>query len=261
MCRVRAGDEITYAAIDGLAVDLAVTDESLVAFIDGHLFGDWSPQGSVARARDVELLAPVIPSKIVGIGRNYRDHASEMGGEVPGEPLMFIKPSTSVIGPGDAIRLPWQSEQVDHEAELAIVIGRMCRDVPRDRAAEVIFGFTCANDVSARDLQRADSQWTRAKGFDTFCPLGPWIDTEFDWTDATIICSVNGEIRQYANTGDVIFGVPDLVAAVTSVMTLLPGDVILTGTPAGVGPIGQGDTVSVTIQGLGTLTNTVVDRG
>lgn len=261
ICRVRAGDEITYAAIDALSDDLGITDETLVAFIDGHPFGDWSPQGSVARARDVELLAPVIPSKIVGIGRNYRDHASEMGGEVPTEPLMFLKPSTSVIGPGDAIRIPWQSEKVEHEAELAIVIGRVCRDVSRDRAAEVIFGYTCGNDVSARDLQRADGQWARAKGFDTFCPLGPWIDTELDWTDAAISCTVNGEIRQSANTGDVVFGVPDLIAAVTSVMTLLPGDVILTGTPSGVGPIVEGDTVAVTIQGLGTLTNTVVDRG
>lgn len=261
ICRVRAGDEITYAAIDALSDDLGITDETLVAFIDGHPFGDWSPQGSVARARDVELLAPVIPSKIVGIGRNYRDHASEMGGEVPAEPLMFLKPSTSVIGPGDAIRIPWQSGKVEHEAELSIVIGRVCRDVPRDRAAEVIFGFTCGNDVSARDLQPADGQWTRAKGFDTFCPLGPWIDTEFDWTDAAITCMVNGEIRQSANTGDVVFGVPDLIAAVTSVMTLLPGDVILSGTPSGVGPIVEGDTVAVAIQGLGTLTNTVVDRG
>jgi 2-keto-4-pentenoate hydratase/2-oxohepta-3-ene-1,7-dioic acid hydratase in catechol pathway len=166
-----------------------------------------------------------------------------------------------VIGPGDAIQLPWQSEEVHHEAELAIVIGRMCRDVPRDRAAEVVFGFTCANDVSARDLQRADGQWSRAKGFDTFCPLGPWIDTDFDWTDAEITCVVNGQVRQSANIGDVVFGVPELIVAVTSVMTLLPGDVILTGTPAGVGPLAQGDTVTVTIQGLGTLTNTVVDRG
>ncbi len=261
ICRVRAGDEITYAAIDGLSDDLAITDETVVAFIDGHPFGEWSPQGTVARARDVEFLAPVIPSKIIGIGRNYRDHASEMGGEVPGEPLIFLKPSTSVIGPGDAIQLPWQSEEVHHEAELAIVIGRMCRDVPRDRAAEVVFGFTCANDVSARDLQRADGQWSRAKGFDTFCPLGPWIDTDFDWTDAEITCVVNGQVRQSANIGDVVFGVPELIVAITSVMTLLPGDVILTGTPAGVGPLAQGDTVTVTIQGLGTLTNTVVDRG
>lgn len=261
ICRVRVGEEITYAAIDGLTDSQMIGDETIVAFIDGHPFGEWTPQGTVARARDVELLAPVIPSKVVGIGRNYRDHASEMGGSVPAEPLLFLKPSTSVIGPGDAIRLPWQSDEVDHEAELAVVIGRVCREVPVDRAGEVIFGFTCANDVSARDLQRADGQWARAKGFDTFCPLGPWIDTEFDWTDAAITCTVNDEVRQRASTGDVVFGVPELIAAVSTVMTLLPGDVILTGTPAGVGRIRQGDTVSVTIEGLGTLTNTVVDRG
>lgn len=261
VCRVRAGDEITYAAIDGLADDLAITDETVVAFIDGHPFGEWMPHGTVAKARDVELLAPVIPSKVVGIGRNYRDHAAEMGGEAPAEPLMFLKPSTAVIGPGDEILLPWQSDDVHHEGELAVVIGRLCRDVPVERAADVIFGFTCANDVSARDLQRADGQWTRAKGFDTFCPLGPWIETDFDWTDAGLTCVVNGEIRQQANIGDVVFGVPELVAAVSAVMTLVPGDVILTGTPAGVGPLRGGDVVTVSIEGLGSLTNPVADGG
>lgn len=261
VCRVRSGEDISYAAIDGLSDDLAITDETVVAFIDGHPFGEWTPRGTVARARDVQLLAPVIPSKVIGIGRNYRDHAAEMGGTAPTEPLMFLKPSTSVIGPRDEIRLPWQSEAVDHEGELAVVIGRLCRDVPVERATEVIFGVTCANDVSARDIQKIDGQWTRAKGFDTFCPLGPWIETEFDWTDASITCTVNGEVRQHANTGDVVFGVPELVAAVTAVMTLVPGDVILTGTPAGVGPLRGGDIVSVTIEGVGTLTNPVIDRG
>ena len=261
VCRVRVGEDIYYAAIDGLSDDLEITDDSVVAFIDGYPFGEWTPRGTVARAREVTLLAPVIPSKVIGIGKNYRDHAAEMGGEVPADPLMFLKPSTAVIGPGDAIRLPWQSEDVHHEGELALVIGRLCRDVPAERAAEVIFGFTCANDVSARDLQRTDGQWTRAKGFDTFCPLGPWIETEFDWTDARLTCAVNGEVRQDSNVGDVVVGVPDLIAAVSAVMTLVPGDVILTGTPAGVGPLRGGDTVTVRIEGLGSLTNPVVDGG
>jgi 2-keto-4-pentenoate hydratase/2-oxohepta-3-ene-1,7-dioic acid hydratase in catechol pathway len=174
--------------------------------------------------------------------------------------MIFLKPSTSIIGPDEAIALPWQSEHVDHEAELAIVIGRFCRDVPIERVPEVILGYTCANDVSARDLQKADGQWGRAKGFDTFCPLGPWISTEVDLDDAHLACIVDGEVRQNGQLGDMIRNVPELVSWISSVMTLLPGDVILTGTPAGVGPLKAGQEVAVAIEGIGILSNPVVDR-
>jgi 2-keto-4-pentenoate hydratase/2-oxohepta-3-ene-1,7-dioic acid hydratase in catechol pathway len=213
---------------------------------------------------DVRLLAPIFSSKIVGIGRNYADHAAEHDAPVPTEPLLFIKPSTSVIGPHDAIRLPPQSKQVEHEAELAVVIGAAgARRVDRAGAARAVFGYTCGNDVTARDLQRGDGQWTRAKGFDSFCPLGPWIETELDATDLEVRCEVgpdpgNLEVRQLGRTRDMVFDVPTLVSYVSHVMTLLPGDVILTGTPAGVSPIVAGDTVSVRIEGIGELANPVV---
>lgn len=261
ICRIRVADDISYAAIDNLGPDLEVTDDSVIALIEGHPFGEWRPQGQVYRARDVELLAPVLPSKVVGIGRNYQAHVAEMNNVAPEEPLLFLKPNTSVIGPGTNIEIPWQSEHVDHEAELAVVIGRMCRSVPKERVAEVIFGYTCANDVSARDLQKKDQQWARAKGFDSFCPLGPWIETEIEADALAVTCTVNGEVRQAGNTSDLIFDIPTLVAHVSEAMTLLPGDVILTGTPSGVGPLHAGDSVSVTIEGIGTLTNGVVDRG
>jgi 2-keto-4-pentenoate hydratase/2-oxohepta-3-ene-1,7-dioic acid hydratase in catechol pathway len=175
--------------------------------------------------------------------------------------MIFLKPSTSVIGPGEPITLPWQSERVDHEAELAVVIGRLCRDVPEERVDEVILGYTCANDVTARDLQKSDGQWGRAKGFDTFCPLGPWIETEVDLDDARVVCRVDGDIRQDGSTGQMVRGVRELVAWISSVMTLIPGDVILTGTPAGIGPIVAGETVEIEIEGIGRLSNPVVDRG
>ena len=174
--------------------------------------------------------------------------------------MLFLKPSTSVIGPGDAIALPWQSEQVEHEAELAVVISRLCRDVSADDADSVILGYTCANDVTARDLQKRDGQWGRAKGFDSFCPLGPWITTEADLDEALITCSVNGEIRQQAVLGDMVHGVAAIIEHVSSAMTLLPGDVLLTGTPAGVGPLNAGDLVDVAIEGIGSLSNPVVER-
>ena len=211
---------------------------------------------------DVRLVAPVLPSKVVAVGRNYLDHVREMGADKPpSEPMIFLKPSTSVIGPGEPILLPWQSEQVEHEAEIAVVIGRLCRDVPEDRVNEVILGYTCANDVTARDLQGTDGQWGRAKGFDSFCPLGPWIETDLDVEDATVTCTVNGELRQSAVGADMVRAIPELVAWISSVMTLLPGDVILTGTPAGVGRLEAGDETSVSISGIGTLTNPVTDRG
>ncbi len=209
----------------------------------------------------VRLLAPVVGSKIVAVGKNYADHVREMGGdEPPADPVLFLKPSTSVIGPGDAIALPALSNEVDHEAELAVVIGGIVRRVPVERALEAVLGYTCANDVTARDLQRSDGQWARAKGFDTFCPLGPWIETELDPSALALECRVNGELRQAGSTSDLLRGVAELIAYASAVMTLLPGDVLLTGTPAGVGPIKAGDRVEVTIEGIGTLSNEVVDR-
>ncbi len=210
---------------------------------------------------DVRLLCPVIPrSKVVGIGRNYSDHAAEMGGEVPEEPLIFLKPNTSVISPGDPIRYPAQSTEVHFEGELAVVIGRACWDLPPERAAEAIFGYTIGNDVTARDLQRSDPQWTRAKGFDSFCPLGPWIVIDLDVEDLAITTELNGELKQAARTSAMVHKIPELISYVSRVMTLLPGDVILTGTPAGVGPMKPGDQVSVSIEGIGTLSNPVVAR-
>jgi 2-keto-4-pentenoate hydratase/2-oxohepta-3-ene-1,7-dioic acid hydratase in catechol pathway len=209
----------------------------------------------------VRLLAPVIPrSKIVAIGKNYADHAAEMGGVVPEEPIIFIKPNTTVIGPGDTIVWPAMAPSIDYEAELAIVIGRICKDVPKERVNDVIFGYTLANDVTCRELQKKDGQWTRAKGFDTFCPLGPWIETEFVPGTQRISTTLNGEIKQDANLSEMIFKVPEIINFVSSVMTLLPGDVIITGTPAGIGPMSEKSTVAVSIEGLGQLTNKVSAR-
>ena len=257
ICRFAVGEDIWFGAVDGLDDDDQVTDESIVAPIEGHPFVDIRPEGSVMKLADVRLLAPVIPSKIVCVGKNYREHAAEMDSQAPDEPLLFLKPSTAVIGSGDPIDLPWQSEQVEHEGELAVVIGRMCKDIPIDRVDEVVFGYTCANDVTARDLQKSDGQWARAKGFDTFCPLGPWIQTELSPADADITVRVNGEQCQHGGIDAMVHDVPAVVSYVSSCMTLLPGDVILTGTPEGVGPLADGDSVSVGISGIGTLTNPV----
>ena len=233
----------------------------VIAELDGHPFTP-APQttGRAWPLEEVRLLAPVLPSKIAAIGRNYAEHARELGNEVPDVPITFLKPSTSVIGPNETIAYPEISKDVHHEAELAVVIGRLCRQVPLDRAKEVILGYTCANDVTARDLQQAEKQWGRAKGFDTFCPLGPWIETEIDPADLSVTCTVNDELKQAGRTSQMIRDVAALVAHVSEAMTLLPGDVILTGTPSGVGPLQVGDTVSVTIENIGTLTNRVVSR-
>jgi 2-keto-4-pentenoate hydratase/2-oxohepta-3-ene-1,7-dioic acid hydratase in catechol pathway len=210
----------------------------------------------------VRVLAPVIPrSKVVCVGKNYADHAAEMGGTVPKEPIIFIKPNTSVIGPNDIINWPSQSQRVDHEAELAIVISRICKDVPKERYSDVIFGYTVANDVTARDIQQGDGQWTRGKSFDTFCPLGPWIDTEFVPSAQRITAEVDGEIKQDAKLNEMVFDIPTIINFITSAMTLLPGDVILTGTPAGIGPVIPGKEVKISIEGLGQLTNRVSERG
>ncbi|MBM4326555.1 MAG: hypothetical protein FJ118_05250 [Deltaproteobacteria bacterium] len=203
------------------------------------------------------LLAPVQPTKVVAIGLNYRDHAEEVGLPLPEEPILFIKPSTSVIGPLDPILLPRMSARVDYEAELAVVIGRTARNVPKDRAAEYISGYTCLNDVTARDLQQKDGQWTRAKSFDTFCPIGPWIETEVDPSDLAIELLLNGEPKQRSRTSNLIFNPFQLVAFVSDVMTLFPGDVIATGTPSGIGRLAPGDQVEVRIEGIGSLINVV----
>ncbi len=229
------------------------------AEIEGHPFAQIKMTGQRWALEDVRLLAPILPSKVVCVGRNFAEHAAELGHEVPTEPLIFLKPSTSVIGPGEAVRIPAVSEQVEHEAELAVVIGLPgARGVDRSSAAASIFGYTCANDVTARDLQRKDVQFTRAKGFDSFCPIGPWIETDADVAAAEIRCEVNGEVRQLGSTADMVFDPAALVSYISQVMTLLPGDVVLTGTPAGVGPLEGGDRVSVSIAGIGTLTNQVV---
>jgi 2-keto-4-pentenoate hydratase/2-oxohepta-3-ene-1,7-dioic acid hydratase in catechol pathway len=231
--------------------------ENNVGLLDGTPFGEHRRSEATIPLRKVKLLAPVLPGKIIAVGRNYAEHAREHGEVVPPAPLIFLKPPSSVIGPGETICLPPQSKQVEHEAELAVVMGRSGRWIPPEWAQDYVLGYTCANDVTARDLQRSDGQWTRAKGFDTFCPLGPWIETDFDPADAVVTCRVGGAMRQMASTREMAFSVAQLIAYISTVMTLEPGDVILTGTPAGVGPLEVGDVVEVDIEGLGTLHNPV----
>jgi len=210
---------------------------------------------------EVRLLAPVIPrSKVIGIGRNYADHAREMGNEVPAEPLMFLVPNTAVVGPGDPVVLPRQSSNVHYEGELAVVIGKIAKDVRIEDALDCVWGYTVADDVTARDLQQSDGQWARAKGFDTFCPLGPWVETEIDVSDLRLVTRLDGEVVQDGTTADIVHQVPYLVAYASAAFTLLPGDVILTGTPSGVGPVRAGQRVSVEIEGIGTLDNPFVRR-
>jgi 2-keto-4-pentenoate hydratase/2-oxohepta-3-ene-1,7-dioic acid hydratase in catechol pathway len=261
IARFTTGDGASFGVVEG-DDDTALT----VRRIDGHPFAPFQVVGDPVPLADVRLLAPVLPSKVVAIGRNYAEHVQEMGNEVDlaEPPIVFLKPSTSVVGPGDSVQYPvGVSEQVDYEGELAVVIARLCREVPPARVKDVVLGFTCANDVTARDLQRSESQWGRAKGFDTFCPIGPWVETDLTETlagDLAVTTTVNGELRQAGRTSQMIHGVAELIAHVTQAMTLLPGDVILTGTPAGVGPLHVGDEVAVTIEGVGTLTNPVAAR-
>jgi len=224
----------------------------------GTFFEDPVPTGEEVPLDAVRLLAPVLPSKIVAVGRNYADHAEELGNPMPEEPMIFLKPSTSVIGPGDDIPYPGQSTRVDHEAELAVVVGRLARRVPLEEVGKFVLGYTCANDVTARDLQDRDGQWTRAKSFDGFCPLGPWVETELNPLDLAVECRVNGDTRQAGRTSQIAFGPAELIEFVSQVMTLLPGDVVLTGTPAGVGPLQVGDRVEVEVEGIGVLQNGVV---
>jgi 2-keto-4-pentenoate hydratase/2-oxohepta-3-ene-1,7-dioic acid hydratase in catechol pathway len=257
IARFAKGDGVAYGVVEGES-----GAGQAIAELFGHPFGI-DPAGVRFSGEryplaEVRLLAPVLPSKVVAVGKNYPGHAREMGSGPPEEPVLFLKPSTSVTGPGDRIAYPVKiTDRVDYEGELAVIIGRLCRDVPKERAEDVIFGYTCANDVTARDLQARDGQWTRAKGFDTFCPLGPWMETGTNPADLGITTTVNGDVRQHARTSELLWDVPSLIAYVSSVMTLLPGDVLLTGTPEGVGPLTDGDEVAVTVESIGTLTNRV----
>jgi 2-keto-4-pentenoate hydratase/2-oxohepta-3-ene-1,7-dioic acid hydratase in catechol pathway len=249
LVRFRFGDRIATGASE--------FGSDTIRVLKGTFFEDPLPTGEEVPLDDVRLLAPVLPSKLVCVGKNYAAHAAEFGMEVPEEPLLFLKPSTAVIGPHDPIRLLPISRRVDYEGELAVVIGRIARGVKTEDAAKYILGYTCANDVTLRDLQKTDDQWARAKGFDGSCPLGPWIETDLDPTDVRVETRLNGEIRQAAQTSDMVFGVATLVEFITSFMTLLPGDVILTGTPEGVGKLAQGDVVEIEVDGVGTLSNPV----
>lgn len=263
IARFTTGEDPQFGVVTGEVDEHGIPDEDcvVVALNGDPLYVGLHLSNKEYPLSEVRLLSPVLPrSKVVGIGRNYAAHAAEMGGEVPDEPLMFIKPNTSVIGPGDPIFYPRQTSELHFEGELAVVIGRICRDVPAEKAADVIQGYTIGNDVTARDLQRKDGQFTRAKGFDSFCPLGPWIETELDVSELSVQTYLNGDLKQDGNTRDLMFDVPTLVAHVSSVMTLLPGDVILTGTPEGVGPMQVGDEVEVSISGIGNLTNQVKQR-
>lgn len=250
--RFKAGDDIAYG--------LAETDG--VTLYQGSPFVAWEATETLVPWESVQLLAPVLPSKVVAVGKNYVDHATEMDSDVPEEPIIFLKPATSVVGPNAPVVKPATSGEVHHEAELAVVVGRVARNVKAEDASRYVFGYTAANDVTARDLQRKDGQWTRAKGFDTFCPLGPAIETELDPLERlAVICRVNGEVRQAGFTVDMVFGVAEIMEFVSRVMTLLPGDVVLTGTPSGVGPVEPGDVMEVEIDGVGILSNRVVGTG
>ena len=254
IARFTTGDDPIYGLVDGAGEKIAeITGDPLYTRIE--------LTGRTYAVDDVRLLAPVIPrSKVIGIGRNYHDHAKEMGGEAPTEPLMFLIPNTAVVGPGDPVVMPSQSSNVHYEGELAVVIGRMCKDVEPEDALKVVFGYTCANDVTARDLQKSDGQWSRAKGFDTFCPLGPWIETDLDPMDQPLVTRLDGEIVQDGHTSDMVHGVAELISHASKAFTLLPGDVILTGTPAGVGPVEVGQRVDVEIGDIGLLSNPFVRR-
>lgn len=229
-----------------------------IGLVEGDLFGEYRRLEASLPLSGIKYLAPVQPSKIICLGRNYAEHAKEQGAEVPETPMLFMKPSTAVIATGDEIILPIQSNQVEHEAELVVVIGKRGKWIPVEEAQRYIFGYTIGNDITARDLQHKDGQWTRAKGFDTFCPLGPWIETDLDTSDTLITCRVNSELRQMASTREMVFTVPQIVAFVSTIMTLLPGDIIFTGTPAGIGPLNNGDEVEVEIEGIGILRNPVI---
>jgi 2-keto-4-pentenoate hydratase/2-oxohepta-3-ene-1,7-dioic acid hydratase in catechol pathway len=253
IARFTTGEDPAYGLVDGAGEKIAeITGDPLYQKIE--------LTGATHLVEDVRLLAPVIPrSKVIGIGKNYADHAKEMGGEAPATPLMFLIPNTAVVGPGDPVVIPGTTAEVSYEGELAVVIGRLAKDVPVDDALSTVFGYTVANDVTARDLQRSDGQWARAKGMDTFCPLGPWIETDLDPSACRITTRLEGEVVQDGPTSDMVHGVAQLIAFASQAFTLLPGDVILTGTPAGVGPVVAGQRVEVDVDQIGTLSNPFVD--
>jgi 2-keto-4-pentenoate hydratase/2-oxohepta-3-ene-1,7-dioic acid hydratase in catechol pathway len=233
-------------------------DEDRIGLIEGNIFGEFRRLEPSINLKSVRLLAPIVPSKIICVGRNYSEHAREQNVDLPETPLIFLKPPSSVIANDENIVIPPQSQQVEHEAELVVIVGKQCKWISVEECSKYIFGFTIGNDVTARDLQHKDLQWTRGKGFDTFCPIGPWIETELDPADSLITCRVNGELRQMGSTREMVFSVNHILAYVSTIMTLEPGDAIFTGTPAGIGLLTQGDTVEVSIEGIGTLRNTVV---
>ncbi len=245
---------------EGSSVKWGVIEEEGVREMEGDPFGHFHLSSKAKRLQEVRLLAPCLPSKIVALGLNYRDHAEEVRMPIPEKPLLFLKPSTSVIGPGEGIVYPKMSKRVDYEAELAVVIGKVAKAVSEEKANEYILGYTCFNDVTARDLQPKDGQWTLSKSFDTFAPIGPWIVTDIDPSQLEIATYLNGERRQHSNTKHLIFGPRQLVSYISHVMTLLPGDVIATGTPSGIGRMGVGDRVEIAIENIGVLSNTVVEE-
>ena len=249
LVRFRHGDRIATGAVERGSDEIQV--------LKGTFFEDPLPTGETIPLDDVRLLAPVLPSKLVCVGKNYAAHAAEFGMQVPEEPLLFLKPSTAVIGPNDPIELLPISRRIDYEGELAVAIGRLARGVRAEEAFQVILGYTCANDVTLRDLQKTDDQWARAKGFDGSAPIGPWIETDLDPNEATVLTRLNGEVRQQGSTADLVFGVATLIEYITTFMTLLPGDLLLTGTPEGVGTLADGDVVEVEVEGVGTLRNEV----
>ncbi|WP_028476445.1 fumarylacetoacetate hydrolase family protein [Nocardia sp. CNY236] len=252
--RVASPEGVAFVGIEGDGSD------SVAKEIAEHPFGTPTYTGRSWPLADVRLLAPILASKVVCVGKNYADHAAEMGDPAPADPVIFLVPNTAIVGPNAPIIAPPSSARVDFEGELAVVIGRPCKDVPAARARDVVLGYTIANDVTARDHQQQDGQWTRAKGYDTFCPLGPWIETSVDPSDLEIVTELDGEVRQRSRTSLLLHDIPKLIEWITAVMTLLPGDVILTGTPAGVGPMRVGQQVSVTVEGIGTLTNPVAAK-
>jgi len=252
VCRFTTGEDPQFGLVDGAG-------EKIAAITGDPLYTKIELTGETHLVEDIRLLSPVIPrSKVVAVGRNYADHAAEMGSEVPEEPMLFLIPNTAVVGPGDPVVIPPITQEVSYEAELAVVIGRPCKNVLAEDAAKVVYGYTCANDVTARDLQRRDNQWARAKGMDTFCPLGPWIETDLDVSSLRVTSRLDGETRQDGNTADMVHGIGTLIETASAAFTLLPGDVILTGTPAGVGLVQPGQRVEVEIEGIGVLANPFV---
>ncbi|GAB86492.1 fumarylacetoacetate hydrolase family protein [Gordonia rubripertincta] len=252
--RIASPDGVAFVSVEGEG------DDAVAKEIAEHPFGTPTFTGRSWKLADVRVLAPILASKVICIGKNYAAHAAEMGGEAPADPVIFIKPNTSIIGPEVPIVRPPSSERVDYEGELAVVIGRPCKDVKAAQAKDVILGYTIANDVTARDQQKADGQWTRGKSYDTFCPLGPWIETSFDPSDVELVTELDGAVKQRTRTSLMLHDIGEIVEWITRIMTLLPGDVILTGTPEGVGPMVAGQRVSVTVNGIGTLSNPVVDK-